>query len=189
MFNFSEEDKGTKNVPIFNNGESGVANNVTITALKKGNDYEDGVRVPDYKIRFKDASGHIDTAFYYLTQESHNPQYGSYDDAVKKQWKKVGSVLDACGVNSSGQFANEKEMLDTLMSKINTATAGKTFNVFANYGHVNSPKKWLQIRSWVPFVELTGNNPTILKATKIDQLERLVPDSDNTTSTDGGWSA
>lgn len=188
-FNFNEEDKAKNPVAIFNNGNAGKAEGVTITALKKGVDY-DGERLPDYKLKYTDNISSIEMSYYYMTKEGHNPAYGTYEDAVKKQWQKVGSILDVCGVNSAGNFKDAKEMLDSIMSKINSATAGKTFNVFANYGHVNSPKKWLQIRSWKPFVELEGTEPTTLKATKIDQMVRLTPDTGtNTTSTSSsnGW--
>lgn len=183
MFSFEEKDAVKKNVSIFNNGSSGVAENVTIKALKKGVDY-DGDRTPDYKLQYSDDSGSVEMAYYYLTEEGHNPQYGSFADAVQKQWRKVGSILSICGVSSTGDFKTAKDMLDSLMGKINTAVKGKTFKVFANYGHVNNPRKWLQIRSWTPFVELQETSPTTLKATKIDQMERLVPDAPASGSDD-----
>lgn len=182
MISFNESDKAQKNVSIFNGGVAGKADNVTIVAQKNGVDYTND-KGPDYKLVFTDEGGSIEMGFFYLNKDTHNPQYGSYEDSVRKQWVKLSSILTASGVSAPSEFADAKVMLDTMMSSLRTATKGKTFSVFANYGHASNPRKWLQIRAWVPFVEASGTTPTTLKASKIDQIERLVPDTETTINT------
>lgn len=187
MFNFSNEDvnKGSKKVQIFNNGEAGIATDVKVSVLKKGHDYDDGPNIPDYKVRYTDAYGYIEMPYYYLTEEKHNPGFGkSFEESVKSQWQKLASIVQAGEGDVAVKADTPKEMLDNMMVRIKNTMGDRTYNVFANYGHKNNPRKWLQVRSWVPFIEASNVEATTLKETKIDQMERLVPDQP--TSNTGG---
>ena len=126
-----------------------------------------------------------------MNRETYNSSYGTFDEGVHKQWKKLGHIVEEAGEDPKLKFADEKEMLDKMMKLIKDSTEGKSFRVFANYGHVNSPKRFIQVRSWVPFLELSENTPK-LKVMNIDQIERLVPDAPAASSgaagsTDTDW--
>lgn len=192
MFSFSNEDlnQGGKKVQIFNNGEAGVAKDVKITVLKKSHDYEDGPNIPDYKIRYTDAYGYVEMPYYYLTEEKHNPSFGrTFQESIKAQWQKLASIVQAGSGDVDIDAKNATEMLDQMMVRIKNTVDGGVYNVFANYGHKNNPKRWLQVRSWVPFIEATNVEATTLKETKIDQMERLMPDQPSSTSTSSGNSS
>ena len=58
-------------------------------------------------------------------------------------------------------------------------TAGPKFRVFANYGSTQGIKKYIQPRSWVPFLEpmSVAIADTRLKAGNIDAMARIQEDS------------
>ena len=195
MFDFSKEDVNgnNSNISIFNNGEAGVVKNVTINVEKLGVEYEnvEGKKLPHYRLVFTDSNGgKTNEGFYYLDKETHNPQYREFDEEVKRQWRKLAHIVEQAGGEPIQSGENAKALLDVMAKQVKEITNGKTFNVFANYGHANNPKKYIQVRTWIPFVELSDNAESILKKTNIDQIERLVPDSETSTSggtTSGGW--
>ena len=196
MYNFGKDNvnEGGNNVTIFNNGEAGKVNNVTIEVKKKGVDYQDeGKNKPDYQLIFTDEAGaSTNEGIYYLNPQTHNAQFGTFDKAVEKQWNKMATIVSAAGGDPEIQASNPTEMLDKMALLIKNNVAGKSFNVFANYGTKQSPKKYVQIRSWVPFIETSGTEEanSKLKASNLDQMERLVQDNTNSTTTSGtmpGW--
>ena len=68
--------------------------------------------------------------------------------------------------------------------------SGGTYRVFANYGSTMGVKEYIQVRSWVPFIETMDTTDSRLKPGNIDAMERLVADavSSNgvaTATTDG----
>ena len=61
-----------------------------------------------------------------------------------------------------------------------------------NYGTKQNPKKYLQVRSWVPFIEIAGtiDIDSKLKASNLDQIERIeLPTAGSTSSAPSteGW--
>lgn len=191
-FNFGKENVNEggngNNIVIFNGGVAGRITNVSLAIEKKGVDYQDeGKNKPDYNIVYTDANGgFVREGFYYLNPTTHNSQYTSFDKAVEKQWNKLGSIVVAAGGDPAVEAASAVEMLDKMAVVVKYAIIGKTFNVLANYGTTSNPKKYITIRSWVPFIEASTvtEDITKLKPSNLDQIERLV--QDNGTGQTGG---
>jgi len=192
MFDFSNENVGgntSGDIVIFNGGVAGKVSNVKITVEKKGIDYpdEEGKKLPDYRVVYEDENGgQTNRGFYYLDEKTHNSQYRTFEEEVKRQWRTLAHIVEEAGGDGGIKTNTPVEMLDTMAKMVKQLVNGKTFNIFANYGHVNNPKKYIQVRSWVPFVEPTDVADTKLKATNIDQIERLVPDAEP-SSEDDAW--
>lgn len=189
MFTFNEEDnKSTAELKIFNGGEAGKVKDVSISVQRKGVDYE-GERVPPYKIIFTDsAENTTDQGFYYMEKEGFNSQYGTFEEGVQKQWKKLAHLLEVSGEDFTISNCTPKEMLDQMMSRVNEATSGKKYNVIANYGNTSSPGIYIKVRTWAPYAELAGTEPSKLKVSNLDQIERLTPDAPKDTAAKG-WGA
>lgn len=184
-FNFGKENvnEGGNGVTIFNNGTAGRVVGVSLAIEKKGVDYQDeGKNKPDYNIVYTDANGgFVREGFYYLNPTTHNAQYTPFDKAVEKQWNKLGSIVVAAGSDPAVEASSAVEMLDKMAVVVKNAIVGKTFNVLANYGTTSNPKKYITIRSWVPFIEASTvtEDATKLKTSNLDQIERLVQDGSN----------
>lgn len=178
-FNFSKESvKEQGGVAIFNNGTAGRVLGVTLDVKKKGVDYQDeGKNKPDYQVSYTDAAGATtNEGFYYLNEKTHNSQYGDFNKAVEKQWNKFANIILAAGGDPTlNNATNAKEVLDQVAMLTKKAVIGQTFNVFTNYGTKQNPKKYLQVRSWVPFIEIAGTDESVskLKASNLDQIERI----------------
>ena len=187
-FNFGKEQvKEQGGVTIFNNGDAGRVVGVTVEVKKKGVDYQDeGKNKPDYQTVYTDASGaSTNEGFYYLNEKTHNSQYGDFNKAVEKQWNKFATVINAAGGDPTIQAATSTEMLDKMAMLTKTAVTGKSFNVFTNYGTKQNPKKYLQVRSWVPFIESSdiSEADSKLKASNLDQIERIeLPNAGSTSA-------
>lgn len=178
-FNFGKEQvKEQGGVQIFNNGEAGKVLGVTLDVKKKGVDYQDeGKNKPDYQVTYTDASGaSTNEGFYYLNEKTHNSQYGDFNKAVEKQWNKFATIILAANEDPTLNNATSSiDVLDQVAILTKKAIVGKTFNVFTNYGTKQNPKKYLQVRSWVPFIEIAGTTDadSKLKASNLDQVERI----------------
>ncbi len=178
-FNFGKENvKAQGGIAIFNNGEAGRVLGVTVAVKKKGVDYQDeGKNKPDYQVTYTDASGaSTNEGFYYLNEKTHNSTYGTFEKAVEKQWNKLANIVLAANEDPTlNSPKDSKEVLDQIAAITRKAVEGKSFNVFANYGTKQNPKKYLQVRSWVPFIESadTEESSTKLKASNLDQIERI----------------
>jgi len=166
---------------VFNNGNAGVVENVTVSVKKKT--AEDKENAPDYKLVFTDANGgSCDMSFWYVTAAT---EYSSIEEQVKKQGTKMKHVIHAIygqdyqiPVNAT----NAKELLDQSMKVIRDGLQNPAkFRVFANYGTNSSVKNYIQPRSWVPFIE-SANVPateTRLKVGNLDAMARLDADTPN----------
>lgn len=178
-FNFGKEQvKEQGGVAIFNNGTAGKVLGVSLDVKKKGVDYQDeGKNKPDYQVTYTDASGATtNEGFYYLNEKTHNAQYGDFNKAVEKQWNKFATIILAAGQDPTlNNATNAKEVLDQVAMLTKKAVVGNSFNIFANYGTKQNPKKYLQVRSWVPFIEIAGTDESVskLKASNLDQIERI----------------
>lgn len=164
---------------IFNNGVAGVAENVTVTIAKRKP--EDKVGSPEYKLVFTDADGgSCNTSFWYVEKDT---DYATIQEQIQKQGKVLKHVIHAIyGDNYQfpSSFNSAKELLDGCMLLIRTGLAtGGQFRVFANYGSTQGVKKYIQPRSWVPFMEpmTVALADTRLKAGNIDAMERIQEDS------------
>jgi len=193
MFTFGKENvKEGNGVLIFNDGVAGRVENVTVSIAKKGVDYQDeGKNKPDYQITYTDSKGaSTNDGVYYLNEKTHNAQYGPFEKAVEKQWNKFASIIVAADGDPTVQAASPQEMVDKMAMLLKNAVLGKSFNVFANYGTKSNPKKYLQVRSWTPFIEKASEENSKLTASNLDQIERIDSNVNSTTSSDPaltGW--
>ncbi len=163
-------------VTIFNGGVAGLVNDLKMSVYKKTK--EDKENAPDYKVVFTDSNGgECSTSYWYVTKDT---QYSTIDEQVRKQGKSMKHIIHAIyGADHEIGFkaSNAKELLDHAMKYIKDglASAGK-FRVFATYGTLNATKKYIQPRSWVPFVESMNVDEasTRLKlAPTVDAIERI----------------
>jgi len=175
--NDSSYDAGTSAV-IFNGGKAGIVNNVTISIEKKKAD--DKEQAPDYKLVFTDANGgSCNTSFWYVTADT---QYANMKEQTLKQGKILKHIIHAI-YGSEFQIPvvkTPKELLDTCMKLIRDGLAsGLKFRVFANYGTAQYTKKYIQPRSWVPFMEpmTVLEEESRLKQGDLDAMVRLEEDS------------
>jgi len=74
-------------------------------------------------------------------------------------------------------------MLDLCMKAVKEQTpAGAKFRVMANYGTKEYPKKFIQARTWVPFIEPVSVAESRLTVSDLDNLTR--PTADNESKND-----
>ena len=169
----------SEGVAIFNGGKAGVAENITVTLSKKT--AEDKEFAPDYKIIFTDENGGTcNTPLWYVTKET---QWNSVEELIKKQGKVLKHLLHcALGPNAQLPVVNSAQaMLDEAMKMLKGALPklGQV-RILANYGTEEHRKKFIQPRSWVPFIEAM-NVPiaeSVLKVSDIDGMTRLQEDED-----------
>lgn len=186
--NLNEDSFNAKEgVAIFNSGTAGIAENVTLSIQKKGADDKDGS--PEYKVIFTDESdASCNTAFWYITEATI---YATVDEQITKKGKIFKHLLHAMyGADFEiPSFKDAKDMLDSTMKLLRegSTTAGK-FRVFTNYGTKEHSKKYIQPRSWVPFVESmeVADTDTRLKAGDLDAMTRLQEDVVVPETTAGG---
>ena len=161
---------------IFNGGVAGLVNDVKMSVYKKTK--EDKENAPDYKVVFTDSNGgECSTSYWYVTKDT---QYSTIDEQVKKQGKSMKHIIHAIyGADHQIAFKaeNPKELLDHAMKYIKDglASAGK-FRIFATYGTLNATKKYIQPRSWVPFVEsmsIDEASTRLRLAPTVDAIERI----------------
>lgn len=179
MINLNDNsfDQGS-NVAIFNDGNAGAVENVTLTIEKKKAD--DKENAPDYKLVFSDSKGgSCNTALWYV---NGGTDFNSEAEVIAKQGKVLKHLAHAV-LGAEFQFPeypNAQAMLDGVMKLVKEGlpNAG-TFRVFANYGSTMSVKKYIQPRSWVPFMESmsVSADTTRLIPGNIDAMARLQEDS------------
>ena len=176
MINLNDEsfDGGT-NVAIFNNGTAGIVENVKFSVRKKTADDKDNA--PEYKLIYTDSTGaEVNSAFWYITEAT---DYNTVDEQIGKQGKVLKHLIHAVyGTDYEfPSYTNPTAMLDGVMKLLKEGTGG-TYRVFTNYGSTMGVKAYLQVRSWVPFIESmdVSLDSTRLKPSNIDAMERLVAD-------------
>ena len=193
MFDLNGEEFKSQSTLIFNNGEAGKVENVSISVEKK--DAAAADNAPEYKVIFTDDSkASINMGIYYPTKNE------MYDDTKNKSLVKlnVDKVLaiaksvvgnDYIFTNSTKTDLYEmaKELIDSLMRVIATNCEGKKVNVFATYGSVAKPKSYLGIYKNFDFIEVFGANPSRLRVTKKgnqydDMMERVLEDAPTTNN-------
>lgn len=178
MINLNDESfNGSSGVQIFNNGEAGLARNVVGSKIETKQDTGNG---PDYKLFFKDSSGaEINMAFWYLDSNKD-----TFAKDLEKQGKSLKHLVH-CYMGSDYQFppfGSPKEMLDGVIKLISTKFTSTFVRLYCTYGTTLAPKKYLQVRSYVPFIEneILPVGDTKLKASQIDQMTRLEEDKPQT---------
>lgn len=176
MINLNDEVfNGGNNIQIFNNGVAGRVDNVIGSKIERKTP-EDMDIAPDYKLYFKDKDGaEINVGFWYL-----DPNKPTFAKDLEKQGKSLKHLIH-CYYGDSYQFPafnSPKEMLDGCIKLINAKFTSVLVRVYCTYGTTQYPKKYLQLRSYVPFIESmsVSLSETRLKSNSIDQMTRLEED-------------
>jgi len=183
MINLNDESYDSKpGKQIFNNGVAGVVENVTVSIEKKKP--EDKEKAPEYKVNFTDADGGVvNLSFWYVTEAT---KWKTVDEQIKAQAKSMKHLLHAMlGKETSlPSFSTPKEMLDGCMKMVHEASkAGTKFRVYANYGNTENPAQYIQMRSWVPFMQAMSDTEELLKKSSIENLIKITPDGATSTGT------
>lgn len=153
---------------IFNNGQAGVANNVTLEVVKKASD--DTTNGPEYNFVFTDASGaQIRRAFWYADPNSQWFEANVTRDG--KVLKHVIKLLKGAEFANSMSFKDHKEMLDKSMEVIRDNVKGKSFAIFCNYGTPQNQSEYLSVRKFTPFITQAGAHESLVE-TPYDQMSR-----------------
>lgn len=166
----------SSNVQIFNNGEAGRVDHVVGSRIEQKQP-TDLPNAPDYKLYFKDKNGaEINLPFWYL-----DPNKDTFSKDLEKQGKALKHIVH-CYLGEDYKFPtfnSPKEMLDGCMKLISQKFTSVYVRLFCTYGTTQYPKKYIQIRSYVPFIEneVVPLSDTRLKANPIDQLTRLEEDN------------
>lgn len=164
---------------IFNNGAAGKADNNTIDVEKKK--AGEAETYPDYKLVVTDEAGaKLNQGFYYPTPNSQK----SDEDNKKRANMEIGRVLSIAKavVGSDYEFPavkTAKEAFDTLFKIIAKESGDNKFNVFATYGTIGYPSKYLGLRyfTFIEPAELPAGTTTRLKPAAADQLTRVMEDA------------
>jgi len=164
------EDFGANDVRIFNDGSTGIVNNVALRIELKGP--EDKDNSPDYKLYAKDSKGEVNEGYYYQ------------DDENASGWKKYQGqrlIRLAKGVLGNDYvfpaFESPKAALDGVMKLIAPVLQKTPFNVVVTYGTTKKPSQYLGFKPFGRFLENVELYPKTMLTTDIryDQLTRPQP--------------
>ena len=191
MINLNDEEFNSSDIgPIFNGGTAGIAENVKISVEKRKP--EDKDKAPDYKLIFTDENGgNANLSLWYV---DGGTSFATEEELVKKQGKILKHLAHAIlgKDHTFPNFENAKQMLDGVMKSLREGLkSGLKFRVFANYGSTRSVKKYIQIRTWVPFLEPMSVELEQTRLTKgnIDAMEPVKGDSFDASTVDTGAEA
>ena len=179
MFNLNDSSFDAKEAAIiFNNGEAGITENVTLTVNKKKPEDKEGS--PDYKLTFTDENGgSCNSSFWYVEKAT---DYASIEEQVQKQGKVMKHIIHCIYGDKMPAVSGDtsRAFLDSCMKAIRDGLAqGGKFRIFANYGSTQSVKQYIQPRSWVPFMErmTVSLADSRLKVSNIDAMSRIEKDT------------
>lgn len=191
-FNLNGEEFKSQSVVIFNNGEAGKVENVSIKVEKRKVDEPDNA--PDFKVIFTDNNNaSVNLGIYYPNEQSTEGQ-------TKMTVGKCLAIARAVLGNEYifPEVKSTKEAVDVCMSLTAKAQENAKVNVFVTYGTVGAPKKYIGVYKNFDFIEAVGtvgsklrrtNNPLPDKSQYNDLMERIVEDAvegnTSTTTTKG----
>lgn len=175
-FNLNDDNYEAGNIKIFNNGVAGVVEDVTLSVERKKEDDKD--EAPLYKLIFTDSSGAIiNKGLWYANKAT---DYKTIDKVQQDQGKLIRNLLKA----AYGQdyviptFNSAEDMLDSGMKLLREGLkSNPKFRIIVNYGSVKSVKKFLEVRSWAPFIESMNVEKSELFLGDFDAKEGLKEDT------------
>ena len=178
-FNLNGEEFKSQSVVIFNNGEAGKVENVSIKVEKRKVDEPDNA--PDFKVIFTDNNNaSVNLGIYYPNEQSTEGQ-------TKMTVGKCLAIARAVLGNEYifPEVKSTKEAVDVCMSLTAKAQENAKVNVFVTYGTVGAPKKYIGVYKNFDFIEAVGtvgsklrrtNNPLPEKSQYNDLMERIIED-------------
>lgn len=190
MINLSSDNfKERERAAIFNNGKAGKVEGVTLELEKKT--AADADNLPDYKLFVVDENGaKVNEGFYYQDESDTKKN----DILVSRVLHIARAVLTEEEQKDLAQeFDSYKKAVDFMFKLIKKNMDDRKFNVFVTYGNQGYPSQYLGLR-YFDFIEPADRDEseTKLFPKKNDLMERVTPDSDNSTDTsvddeDDGW--
>ena len=176
MINLNEVEVKGKN-PVFNDGEAGEAVGKVSVEKKTTTD-----KSPDWNLFITDEDGRaLKEGFYYKNREAYASDE-KFNNALKYEAAKLKHIINALyGEIEFPLFQTPKEMLDGCMNMIAKKT-GTTVKVGVNYGTIQRPKNFLQLKSTFPFI--TSNLEEPIKPAKNDLMERPEPSAPKESTPD-----
>lgn len=172
----NSEEFDSKGIPnVFNEGNAGVARNVRGSEIvKKAAD--DTSQQPDYKLIWKDSKdAEINMGIWYINEATET-------DKNKVKFGAKLKHLVHCYLGEKTvfpKFNNYREMTDWCMAELVKVFNNVMVRLLVTYGTTQKPKAFIQVRSYVPFIEAESipMGDTKLKAGAIDQMTRLTADA------------
>jgi hypothetical protein len=171
--NLNDESYESSSIKIFNNGVAGVVENVTAEIKKKtAEDKEDS---PEYTIIFTDSTGATTNTGFWFVKQDQDEEKNS-----KKQGKRYRDLLKAAYGQDYKipEFADMTDALHQTMKLFRESLkSSPKFRIIVNYGSTQGIKKFIQPRSWAPFIESMSLAKTELSLGNIDATEPLREDT------------
>jgi hypothetical protein len=176
MINLNDEVfESTGGVQIFNDGEAGLVKGVEISVEKRNADEPE--TYPDYKLIATDKTGAtVNRGFYYFKPNDSDSEERQKERQNQEISRIVSIARAVMGPDYKLPEVNSiKEAYDTVFKLVKDNAGSKKFNVFVTYGTTSRPSEYLGLR-YFNFIESSDTEPTTLRKSKLDQMERLEAD-------------
>ncbi len=191
MMNFNLNDNSLLANGIFNNGNAGKAENVSVSVKRKGP--EDPANGPAVKFLFTDATGGTIDDGYFRFELDHARSDADNQKTARMRFGRLLSIAN-CLVPQGFQYPDTSNMTPTQIEDVllNTiehhASPEKKMNIFVNYGRKANPSRFLRVRTF-DFVEPAGTpaEKSRLKPKNDDNMEQLQADAPANQPTNTGF--
>ena len=172
MINLNE--KKFEGTSVFNGGKAGTAKDVTLTVEKRGAD--EPTNYPDYKLFATDGGGSKISQGFYVYKA--NPSVGA-DQNEKRFTQEVSRLVHLARAVMGSDYqlpevTSMQEAADVVFKLVKDNAGSSKFNIFATYGTMTKPSKYLGMR-YFNFVEPATENSRF-KVGNMDNMERINPD-------------
>lgn len=191
MFDLNDKKEFNTGTSVFNNGVAGLVKNVDITVERKGeNDHPNS---PDYKVIVSDDKGSINKGFYYPTKNERKTDEDN-ERLAKMHVNRVITIARALVGDDyelpeieekEDVYKASKEAFDKLFALIKEKSKDAKVNVYATYGTVSNPERYMTLR-FFDFIESADKESSTLFVKGSDLMKRIEPDnnSGNTNSSE-----
>lgn len=177
----SEEFNSNNDIKIFNNGVAGIANNSRGVKIEKKSD-SDHPLSPDYKLYWADPQGaEINRGIYYFTTGDAKQQAA----AVNLMRDLITAYISEDAWKIAPEFPDMKAALDWTIAQITPVFNKVLVRLSVNFGAGKKQTKYLQVRTYHPFIEAesTAEVNSKMHLTDYDFKTRLVADQPVMNST------
>jgi hypothetical protein len=168
-FNLNDESFDSGASSIFNNGIAGVVENCKVRLERTKQADKDNPNSPDYKLFFTDTTGaDLNLGLWY-------PKDNEEEKNIIKFLKKLKHLAHCfCGDTAQLPSGSPKVILDGVMKMLKDSGLQMPVKVMTNYGTNGYEKMYLNVRSFVPFVEpmTVLKEESRLRKSNIENFER-----------------